>query len=349
MMQKILYIVALVVLASLHPQIAMAQLDADACHFWNEAALYNPGTLKPYDYAYLLMRGQQVGFKGQPFNINVGGAMYYDKFQKDNRDVKLHSQFGGNLVYDYAGYTRIGKADFKYAYTITDDFHSFFVNLGLSAGISFFNYDNSKVKVDNTIDEIAFDEKNNYISPNYNFGVEWIQKVGRHYKSDRFVLGASMLNIEDMFNMTEHRNTINSIIGYTAYRKHGMYTFSGGHHRYDLYGGLLMHYYDKSRLQSELHLEAIVTQDEGGIGFDKIVTGASYRRTLQGYGNNDLTINVGYGFSAKFFVGYAFDLVLEDNIKKPFSTHEIFLRYTNITTKKVRCSNPVDGLQYTQW
>lgn len=349
MMKRNLYVVALVLLTSLLPNKIQAQLDADAIHFWNETALYNPGALKPYDYAYFLVRGQQVGFDGQPFNLNACGAMYFDKYQKENRDVNLHSQIGGHVVYDHAGYTSTGKVNLKYLYTITDEMHNFFVSFGLSGGVSFFNYDNSKVKVDNTLDEVAYDQKENGADPNYSFGVEWIQKVGPKFKGDRFVLGTSFVNMEDLFNMSEYRNTISSIYGYTAYRKHGMYAFSGGHHRYDLFGGLLMQYYDKSRLQSELHVEAIVTQDEGGIGYDKIVTGISYRRTLQGYGNNDLTVNFGYSFNAKFYLGYAFDLVLEDNVKKPFTTHEVFFRYTNITTKKVRCSNPIDGLQYTQW
>ncbi|MCQ2193422.1 MAG: type IX secretion system membrane protein PorP/SprF [Paludibacteraceae bacterium] len=349
MRKRLIAEIALFLAIIVNPCVLWAQMDADACHFWNEYALYNPGDVKPYDCAFLLMRGQQIGFDGQPFSVNAVGSMYFDKFQKRNKEFNLHSQIGAHLIYDHAGYTSTGKANLKYAYCITDDEHSFFVNFGLSAGVSFFYYDNSKVTVDNTIDEVAYDDKENTTLPNFNFGVEFIKRVGHLREADRIVFGGSMINMEDYFNMQQYRNTINSIFGYASYRHHGKNGFARGQHRFDFNGGYMINYYDKNRLQNELHGAAIITQNEGGIGYDKVVTGISYRHTLQGYGNNDMTFNVGSGIRAQLYIGHAFDLVLKTNVKRPFSTHELFIRYTNITTTNVRCKSLIDGLQYTQW
>ncbi|MBO7506944.1 MAG: PorP/SprF family type IX secretion system membrane protein [Paludibacteraceae bacterium] len=308
------------IIGAILPLAALAQMDADACHFWSDWSLYNPGNIKPYNAGTLLLRGQQIGFNGQPYTVAANFSFF---------NAKLSSQFGGEIRFDHAGYTSTAKVDFRYAYSIGSDYDR--VNLGLSGGISYLNYDLDKVIVDNTSDELAFSEEEKHLKPNYNFGVEWIHRVDKEYaEADELSVGGSILNLEDFLSRKAFRNTINSMYLYAAYRHRTI-------HHFDWLGGALFNYYDTNRSQVELHGAAILTAaDDGGLDtYDKVAVGVSYRHNVQGYGNNDMTINAGWGITKHFHIGYAFDFVVEDNVKKPYSTHELILQYRFVNRKCV--------------
>lgn len=299
---------------------ANAQMDADFCHFWSDWSLYNPGNTKPYNAGIFLFRGQQLGFDGQPYTAALNFSFF---------NTKLSSQLGGQLRYDHAGYTTTAKADLSYAYSIGSDHDR--INLGLLGGVSFFDYDISLVNVDNESDELAFLEEDKNLRPNFNFGVEWIHRVQKdHADADELTVGGSILNLEDFLSRKHFRNTINSMYLYTAYRYRTI-------HHMDWLGGILFNLYDTNRSQIELHGAFILTSaDDGGLDqYDKIAVGISYRHNIQGYGNNDMTINAGWGITKHFHIGYAFDFVVEDDVAKPFSTHELILQYRFVNRKCV--------------
>lgn len=294
------------------PSQLFAQLDAYACHFWSDHAVFNPANVVPMFNATLLLRGQQIGFKGQPLTAR-GGVSWYEP--------NWHSLFGLQLHYDYAGYTHVGKAALRYAFSLGGDKDR--VNLGLAAGVSFFDYDLSKVTVDNTNDDYAYSEEREPIRANFSFGVEWVHKVDRFsMEEDEFSLGASIMNAEDYLTSREYGNTINTISGYATYRYNTI-------DQLDLYGGAIVQYYDTNRLQAEIHFSGIITRrDEGGLEiYDFMAGGLSYKHRIDGTGTSDIAINVGMAATKHLYVGYTFDFVVTDNFNRPFSTHELFLQY----------------------
>jgi type IX secretion system PorP/SprF family membrane protein len=288
-----------------------SQTDSNIAHFWSNRNYFTPAYVVPMLHASLLQRGQQLGFDGQPFT-SVGHFSWYKP--------KWRSLFGVQLQYDYAGYTSVAKIGGRYAYSLGPDDNR--VNFGLQVGISYLHYDESKVKADD-MNDLSLFENNNIVNPNYNFGVEWVHKVSRFSSErDEFTLGFSMLNMEDYLNRQRYRNTINELFLYSSYRFQNLSLF-------DFYGGVMGRYYDMNRLQIELHASAIYTGRHTGNleDYDRVAIGFSYRHNAKGAGMSDIIINAGVSVTKHFYIGYSFDLVVQDDLKRPYSSHEIMLEY----------------------
>ena len=97
----------------------------------------------------------------------------------------------------------------------------------------------------------------------------------------------------------------------------------------DLYMGVKALYYDTNRLNGELHASVIKTgRDRGDLDvIDLWAVGLSYRHNVLGKGSSDMIINAGIAASSNVFIGYSFDLVVRDDFRKPYSSHEIFVQY----------------------
>lgn len=299
-------------LALVFSHATLAQTDADILHFWSDRSFFSPAYVTPMFHASLMARKQQFGFKGEPFSVDGEASNYLSS---------LHSLFGLQLHYDYAGYTTTGKANLRYAFSVGDEYDR--VNFGLSGGIAYLHYDEEKIKADNTNDAFLY-ESDNKIDFNCNMGVEWIHKVTRRTEdADEFTLGGSILNMEDLFNWQyQERLFVNSIHGYTSYRYRSIY-------RLDIYGGTMVKYYDTNRLHGETHLAVIKTRpDDGGKEvYDLWALGATYRHNLRGRGASDLIINAGVAPTNHLYVGLAYDVVTGNRTKKAFSSLELFVEY----------------------
>lgn len=306
------FLATITLIASMSILSVYGQTDANICHFWSDRSFFNPAYIVPATlHGSLVARSQQIGFDGQPMTAAGNFSLYKPKWR---------SLIGAQLRYDYAGYTTTAKADLQYAFSLGSEDDR--VNFGLSAGTSYKNYDERKIKADEMSDAFLYDYENAF-KPNYNFGIEWIHKVNRFSSDqDEFTLGASMLNMEDYFSRYENRITVNEFYAYSSYRLRTV-------HNLDFYMGGMGQYYDTNRLQGEIHGSIIKTgRDRGDLDvIDIWALGLSYRHNAIGRGSSDMIVNAGIAIGPHIYVGYSFDMVVRNDFGKPFSSHEIFFEY----------------------
>jgi type IX secretion system PorP/SprF family membrane protein len=305
-MKRFLFITFSLLLAMLPFNCSFAQADISMTTHWNNRANYNPASIARTEYLYLFsnVRHQWTGISGAPTVLNVQASEYIHD---------LRSAFGISVINDKIGLTNVLNPTLTYAYRLSpnDDFDSWSLAMGISAGLFARTINRSQFDPTDTTDPTLIYSDLTTYKPDANFGLE--------LQTKHFVLGLSTTHLfaigksSNLFQNTNHRY----LYGIYKNTDSECFNFSLGTQLTNRNNLTVAEINTMIRFKHPTGL-----YDGPRELFD---VGLSYRTS------NQLSLLLGINITSNFRVGYSYDYDFKINSNQS-GTHEIMLEY-RIPTK----------------
>ncbi len=287
-MKKILLFIVLLLFIGYMP--VRGQIDTHFSQYMFNEVTFNPASVEIANTlnASIVARQQWVGFENAPSTQILNASTYIQD---------IYGGVGINILNDNIGYENILLARAFYAFPIQTGVLST-VTLGLGAGIINRTLDGTQLTYIDPEDPLAFYGKENFLNPDFNFGVEYVDP--------NLTAGFAITHL----HYKSHKEATSEYPP-MHYYLYGKYRFEDVIERIDIEPYILF----KSSL--------VITQfDINVIGYydDMVWTGFSYRL------GDAISAMVGYQITHYLAVGYAYDYAVGTSRGYSGGSHEIMLK-----------------------